>query len=537
MEAAYRLATRATDAKLTSPARSLPQADSGPRHILIVWMLAAVAAVAFLAYWDERREEAAALGDFAEEQAALAQALSRALAERLAVVERDGLEGARRLMAGQQQDTVGDVHVSFRQPDAPSDSTLFQFGVRRDDDAPMTAAIPMVRLLASIRALEHPGTLRVLVRPPRWQHWLGAADGAAVSAEPLDGATKPGVRSIRLPRADAAMLGLPARTAMAGVARIDAGALGEWTLLVVTTAQAERDRGTHGQWRLLLSVVVAGGLVLAFGSAALRRQARQLELGHALTIATLETERDDELLTADKLATMGALATGIAHEVATPLGVIMARAEQIASAGDAGDRTRRAAELIGAQADRIDVVIRGFLALARGRTPRLERARPGELAVAAVGLVEHRFAKAEVSLSSELDSSGAALVACDRTMFEQVLVNLLLNACEACAPGGRVSLSIRSDRDRVAFIIDDDGVGIDDETAARATEPFFTTKPEGTGLGLAITNEIVSHHRGSLLLRARAGGGTQAIVELPAVHREGLDDDLERGATDQREDR
>jgi len=95
-------------------------------------------------------------------------------------------------------------------------------------------------------------------------------------------------------------------------------------------------------------------------------------------------------------------------------------------------------------------------------------------------------------------------------------VNLLLNACEACDAGAHVDVSVRRSDDRIAFVVEDDGAGIDDEAVLRATEPFFTTKPEGTGLGLAITKEIVDHHGGTLVLKARPSGGTQAIVEIPA---------------------
>jgi two-component system NtrC family sensor kinase len=459
-----------------------------PRFGLVAWMLLAVAAIASLAFWDEQREADAALHDFAEEQAMLAQALSRALAERLAIVERDALEAAR------------------------------DHGAAGEDEAVASRSMP--QLLSSIRALEHPGALRVLVRPPKETRWLAAADGSNVTAGFLDAASSSHVRSIRLSRAEAAELGLPPRMAMAGVAHVDAGPLGRWAVVVVTTAKVERDRESRARWRLLLGVTVAGGLVLAFGSAALRRQTKQLELSHALAISDLETKRDQRLVTADKLATMGALATGVAHEVATPLGVIVARAEQVVARAEADEPTRRAAEIIAAQAERIHIVIRGFLALARGQIPRLEESRPESLADAAVGLIEHRFVKAGVTLTSRLDPD-LGLVACDARMFEQVLVNLLLNACEACSPGGAVELSVRDEGERIAFVVEDDGVGIDDETAARATEPFFTTKPEGTGLGLAITNEIVHHHGGSLVLRARASGGTTAVVELPAVRRGG----------------
>jgi signal transduction histidine kinase len=320
---------------------------------------------------------------------------------------------------------------------------------------------------------------------------------------------------VQLSRAEAADLGLPARTAVAGVARLDAGSLGAWDVGVVTTALVERDREKRAELRFILVVVVATALVLAFGSIAVRRQRLQIELTHALEIAEIEKARDERLVTANKLATMGALASGIAHEVATPLGVIVARAEQVVARSDADERVRRAAEIIVAQTERIHAVIRGFLALARGQTPRLVETEPRELTSAAVGLVDHRFAKAGVALTSKIDPD-LGTIACDPRMFEQVLVNLLLNACDACEAGGHVDVSVRRSDDRIAFVVEDDGSGIDDEAVLRATEPFFTTKPEGTGLGLAITKEIVDHHGGTLVLKARPTGGTQAIVEIPA---------------------
>jgi len=95
-----------------------------------------------------------------------------------------------------------------------------------------------------------------------------------------------------------------------------------------------------------------------------------------------------------------------------------------------------------------------------------------------------------------------------------------LNACDACEPGGHVVLSVRGGKERVAFVVIDDGGGIPRELAARVGEPFFTTKAEGrgTGLGLAITNEIVKHHRGTLGIEPRRDShGTRACIEIPAI--------------------
>jgi signal transduction histidine kinase len=114
-------------------------------------------------------------------------------------------------------------------------------------------------------------------------------------------------------------------------------------------------------------------------------------------------------------------------------------------------------------------------------------------------------------------------VACDPRLFEQVLVNLLLNACDACEPGCQVELAVRADGEKLTFVVTDNGAGITKEAASRATEPFFTTKPQGqgTGLGLAIANEIVKHHHGQLTLAPRDHArGTCATVEMPVLRGE-----------------
>jgi signal transduction histidine kinase len=434
-------------------------------------MFAAMTAVIALAYWDEQRESNAALQDFAKEQATLAESLAASLGERLITL--------------------------------PPQEAL--------------RARP-VDLLGAIRSVEHQGLVRVLVARPGETELVGG-EGARVSAPSVAAALKNGLRSMRLSRSEAEALDLPKRTAVAGLHEVDAVALGRWGVAVIVTAQTERDRELRAQWRLVLGVAVASGLVFAFGGMALRKQRRELELGHQLALTKIRNEGDERLVRADKLATMGAMATGIAHEVSTPLGVILGRAEQILPK-QTDDRTRRAVETIVQQSERIFAVMRGFLTLARGGTPALSHCDPTALAQAALGLVEHRFERARVRLDLRV-GTGIAKVACDAQLLEQVLVNLLLNACDACGEGGRVELSVEGDGQRVSFTVTDDGIGISPDVAVRATEPFFTTKPagEGTGLGLAIANEIVKHHCGSLTLGPGISGqGTRVTVELPAIN-------------------
>ena len=156
--------------------------------------------------------------------------------------------------------------------------------------------------------------------------------------------------------------------------------------------------------------------------------------------------------------------------------------------------------------------------MARGGQPSLERADPAEVVRAAAASVEHRFAQAGVALATDIPAAMPP-VQCDRALLEHAIVNLLLNACEACKAGQRVDVAARSDAERVAFVVTDDGAGITREHAARAKEPFFTTKApdKGSGLGLAIATEIAQSHRGELTIGPNAGRGTRACIEIPVA--------------------
>lgn len=355
------------------------------------------------------------------------------------------------------------------------------------------------------RAVERAGEVVVLLRKGGDAMFHGRA-GMTLPRS----AIAPGAGQID--RDVAPTVGLPQRLAVTGVALLPEGS-GE--VAVIATAGAARDRERHARLRLLASVFVAAGLVLTFGGVAMRKQRREIELDHRLSLRDLEKTRDEQLRKADRLATMGALASGVAHEVATPLGVILARSEQLAARVD-DERSRRAVRAIVEQTERIDAVVRGFLDLARGTRPVFRTEEPRRLVDEAVALVGHRFERSGVTLEVQV-ADGLPALRCEPLLLEHVLVNLLLNACDACRAGGRVVVTAEHDGGHLRFRVEDDGVGITLEQAARAKEPFFTTKAErGTGVGLAIAGEIVEHHRGRLTLAPRVGArGTVATVELP----------------------
>jgi signal transduction histidine kinase len=431
---------------------------------LVVLMVLAVAAVAALAYWDEQRESAAALDDFAEEQARLAAAVASELGARLSTMP------------------------------------------------PAATPVPIAELLHGAPRFEQPGAMRILVMGPEGA--LHDTDGHEVESEPVRGALGAGRTSVWLGRPEAAALGLRPRRAAAGLRTFDAGPLGRWGVAVVSSAERVRDREQRAHLRLALGVPLAGALVFLFGSVALRRQRRGLLLERELAIEALGRERDAELATASRAATMGTLAMGIAHEVGTPLGIIAGRAEQLAPRVEADERAARAVRAILEQTDRIRGVVRGFLDAARGEAPALADTPPAAVVDGAVALVGHRLTAAGVALSRRA-AEGLPAIRVDVPMLQHAIVNLLLNACDACGPGGHVLVEIERDGEKLTFTVRDDGPGITEEAAARATEPFFTTKGHGSGLGLAIANEIVKLHRGSLRLRPTSPRGTAASITLP----------------------
>jgi signal transduction histidine kinase len=217
----------------------------------------------------------------------------------------------------------------------------------------------------------------------------------------------------------------------------------------------------------------------------------------------------------------------VAHEISTPLGIIAGRAEQLIPRVATDERSSSGVRVILEQIDRIHRVIRGLLGLARGDRPTAEPVDSGVLVREAVSLVEHRFEKAGVQLATEV-SSQLPVIHGDPRLLEHAVVNLLLNACDACAIGGMVKVAALADDSSrgVTITVVDDGPGISHADAGRVLEPFFSTKAsgKGTGIGLAIVQEIVASHRGSLSLESVVPHGTRAVIHLPSSFDPGEND-------------
>ena len=235
----------------------------------------------------------------------------------------------------------------------------------------------------------------------------------------------------------------------------------------------------------------------------------------------------EESLRSEKMASIGLLAAGMAHEIGTPLASITGYAELISSEASSGSPTADYAGRIAEDCTRIDRIIRGLLDYARSRTPRVEPTRIDRVINESLELLTQQGALKHIEVSRMLaDEQPEVLV--DPHQLQQVLINLMLNSRDAMPDGGR--LVIRSVFDgavklpmspdgSVRVDVFDSGSGIPREQLKQVFDPFFTTKPpgKGTGLGLAIVSRIMEEMGGRILVKSEIGKGTCFTLYLPVA--------------------
>jgi signal transduction histidine kinase len=306
---------------------------------------------------------------------------------------------------------------------------------------------------------------------------------------------------------------------------------------------------------LAIAVLVMAGLVLVGQYGALERHFRRLiegmrrvasgESGHRLvpsgprevatisasfnemldSIQSAEAEirrnRQDQLAmeqrlrTQEKLAAVGQLAAGVAHELGTPLGTVSGTAQR-ALRRDSGDPALpEALKKIRHEVSRMEVIIRQLLDFSHHRRLQIRLLPPARIAASAIAAVSDEAARHGASLKTDGESDLPPFPA-DPIALEQVLVNLLRNAIQA-APNVQVRLSWKRCENEMVFAVDDDGPGIPEDIQPRLFEPFFTTKGvgSGTGLGLAVVHGIVNEHRGRVRIFRSEFGGARVEIRLP----------------------
>jgi signal transduction histidine kinase len=232
----------------------------------------------------------------------------------------------------------------------------------------------------------------------------------------------------------------------------------------------------------------------------------------------------EQLRHADRLTTIGKLASGIGHELGTPLAIVTGRAELICESYPPGSPARENAAIALDQARKMAAIIRQFLDFARRRHAERARHDVGQLLSQTLGLLSTFAERRRVSL--ELASNGAAEWDFDAFLIQQAVTNLVVNGIQAAAPcttvvaGYEIRADPRNGRGRSSYLhlyVRDQGTGMSREVMDRAFEPFFTTKGvgEGTGLGLSIAQGIVRDHGGFIDFESEIGRGSCFSIWLP----------------------
>ena len=220
---------------------------------------------------------------------------------------------------------------------------------------------------------------------------------------------------------------------------------------------------------------------------------------------------------ADRLATIGQLAAGVAHELNEPLGNVLGFAQLARRAPGLADDVARDLDRIIEGSLQAREIVRKLMLFARQTPPRMAAVDVNQIVTDGLAFLESRCAEQRIELLRDLDPELPPLTA-DRFQLNQVLVNLVINAIQAMPDGGQLTIRTGRRGDRILVTVEDTGIGMSDEVRSRIFLPFFTTKDvdQGTGLGLSVVQGIVAGHGGNITVESSPGAGARFTIALPA---------------------
>ncbi len=275
-------------------------------------------------------------------------------------------------------------------------------------------------------------------------------------------------------------------------------------LLLLEQAQSIPWDPEGRQFGLRLVILIVVGFLVNQLAEASRRETRRFQE----TAAKLETA-EAEVRRSERLAALGQLTAGLAHELRNPLGTMKTSAELLArSVSKENQIAQEMSSYISTEVDRTNSLITRFLDFARPKHLRLE---PGDISA----LLDRSIASLPGIEIYKNYAPGIPQIKFDAELLERVFTNLILNAAQASPPGGVVTVKTQLLDDKVEVCIIDRGSGIEAKNLESIFNPFFTTKPEGVGLGLAICSKIVDEHGGHITVESTAGEGSVFHVILP----------------------
>jgi two-component system, NtrC family, sensor kinase len=233
---------------------------------------------------------------------------------------------------------------------------------------------------------------------------------------------------------------------------------------------------------------------------------------------TDRVQLEEQLQISEKMASIGLLAAGVAHEVNTPLAVISTYAQMLAKQVVGDDQKSKLLEKIAKQTFRASEIVNSLLNFSRTSTTEFGEVNVNRVIQETLSLLEHQMQKAGLEVRTDLDPD-TPTIAGNPGKLQQVFLNLFINARDAMKPGGVLEVRTYHDYDGVKIDVIDTGHGIDPEHIHRIYDPFFTTKGshKGTGLGLSVTYGIIQEHGGAIKVFNQPKGGARFHLEFPAV--------------------
>ena len=288
-------------------------------------------------------------------------------------------------------------------------------------------------------------------------------------------------------------------------------------ILYIDPTRYQIDPGERREIFLRLIIFAATGFLTNTLAAAHREQSRKFKtVAEQLAVANKNlSEAEAAMRRSERLAALGQLSAGLAHELRNPLGTIKASAEMLTrSVPEENEVAREVAGFISTEVDRTNLLVTRFLEFARPLRLRLAPVDLTHAVDSAVANLDRNSPHYEVTVYKNFAPEIGPMMV-DADLMERVFYNLLLNAAQATPAGGAITIKTRLAGDVAEISVIDRGSGIEPKHLESIFNPFFTTKPEGVGLGLAIVSKIVDEHGGKMTVESEPGKGSIFRVHLP----------------------
>ena len=229
---------------------------------------------------------------------------------------------------------------------------------------------------------------------------------------------------------------------------------------------------------------------------------------------------EEQLRHADRLATLGQLAAGVAHEINEPLGSMLGFAQLVKKHPLLPDDARKDMEKIEAASLHAREVVKKLMLFGRQMPPRKTQVDINRMIEEGLYFIKSRCEKSDVEIRLSL-SPDLPTITVDQSQIYQALVNLVVNAVQAMPEGGLLTITTRCDQAAISLVVEDTGIGMDEETQKKIFMPFFTTKEihEGTGIGLSVVHGIIASHGGRIFVDSEPGKGSRFEILLPIKSR------------------